>query len=152
MDLSTVFMHGSLDKMARIDTQINARKHQRVRKQHSNELAQDYVEAIHEIAEKGQTPRVTDLQDVFGVSHVSVVRALQRFEKRGLLDRSGDGLSLTNEGRKMATEAAARHTLVVDFLRKLGVNEHQADADAEGMEHHISTETLAAMRRFLDKA
>ncbi|WP_309386790.1 iron dependent repressor, metal binding and dimerization domain protein [Cerasicoccus frondis] len=131
--------------------QSPARRHQRVRKQHSNELAQDYAEAIHELAEAGQTPRVTDLQEIFGVSHVSVVRALQRFEKRGLLDRSGDGIELTAEGRKMATEAAARHNLVVDFLRALGVSEPQAHADAEGLEHHISDETLAAMKRFMSE-
>ncbi|WP_269540573.1 metal-dependent transcriptional regulator [Cerasicoccus fimbriatus] len=126
-----------------------ARRHQRVRRQHSNELAQDYVEAIHELAEAGQTPRVTDLQEIFGVTHVSVVRALQRFEKRGLLNRSDEGLQLTEEGVKMATEAAKRHNLVVDFLLKLGVSEQQAHADAEGLEHHISDETLAAMQRFL---
>ncbi len=131
------------------DHQNTARRHQRVRRQHSNELAQDYVEAIHELEQAGETPRVTDLQKVFGVSHVSVVRALQRFEKRGLLDRSGDGLALTEAGRKMAAEAAERHQLVVDFLLALGVSGHQAHADAEGLEHHISDETLAAMRRFV---
>ncbi|WP_309398373.1 iron dependent repressor, metal binding and dimerization domain protein [Cerasicoccus maritimus] len=133
--------------------QSTARRHQRVRKQHSNELAQDYVEAIHQMTEAGQPPRVTDLQEIFGVSHVSVVRALQRFEKRGLLNRSSEeGLILTDSGRKMALEAQVRHNLVVDFLLKLGVSDAQAHADAEGLEHHISDETLSAMQRFLDAA
>lgn len=134
-----------------VDPKSAARRHERVRKQHSDELAQDYVEAIHELIESGKPARVTDLQSVFGVSHVSVVRALQRFEKRGLLDRSsGDGVQLTDLGRKMATEAAARHQLVVDFLRKLGVSHAQANADAEGLEHHLSDESLAALRKFVD--
>jgi len=131
------------------DSQTTARRHERVRRQHSNELAQDYVEAIHAIEQEGETPRVTDLQKVFGVSHVSVVRALQRLEKRELLDRSGDGMELTAVGRKMATEAAERHEIVVEFLLKLGVSDAQAHADAEGLEHHISDETLGAMRRFI---
>jgi len=131
------------------DSQTTARRHERVRRQHSNELAQDYVEAIHAIEQEGETPRVTDLQKVFGVSHVSVVRALQRLEKRELLDRSGDGMELTAVGRKMATEAAERHEIVVEFLLKLGVSDAQAHADAECLEHHISDETLGAMRRFI---
>lgn len=132
------------------DSQTTARRHERVRRQHSNELAQDYVEAIYALEQIGETPRVTDLQKIFGVSHVSVVRALQRLEKRELLDRSGDGLSLTQAGRKMAAEAAERHQIVVDFLLKLGVSSAQAHSDAEGLEHHTSDETLEAMRRFVE--
>lgn len=128
-----------------------AQRHWRVRRQHSDELAQDYVEAIHELGESGEAVRVTDLQGVFGVSHVSVIRALQRLEERGLVDRSGgEGVSLTDEGTTMAVRAAARHQLVVRFLRALGVSEAQAQADAEGAEHHLSEETLAAMRQFLE--
>lgn len=133
------------------DSHTTARRHQRVRRQHSNELAQDYVEAIHELEQSGETPRVTDLQKVFGVSHVSVVRALQRLEKRELLDRSGDGMELTAAGREMAAEAAERHQIVVDFLLKLGVSAAQAHSDAEGLEHHISDETLGVMRRFIER-
>jgi len=133
------------------DPKTAARRHARVRKQHSNELAQDYVEAISEIRESGQPARVTDLRAIFGVSHVSVVRALQRFEKRGLIDRSADeGVRLTAKGQAMANEAADRHQLVVDFLTTLGVSESQANADAEGLEHHLSDESLNALRRFLD--
>ena len=35
-----------------------------------------------------------------------------------------------------------------EFLRKLGVDEATAQADAEGIEHHVSPATLRAMRRF----
>ena len=49
----------------------------------------------------------------------------------------------------MATEAAKRHELVVKFLRALGVSNARAEADAEGIEHHISDETLQAMKRLI---
>ncbi len=130
------------------DLKRTAQRHQRVRRQHFDELAQDYVEAIHELLSEGRVARVTDLQGVFGVSHVSVIRALKRFESRGLLVRAGDeGIQLTPEGTQMAEEAAVRHELVVRFLRTLGVSEARAQADAEGIEHHLSSETLEAMRR-----
>ena len=127
-----------------------AARHDRVRRQHSDELAEDYVEAIDGLLAEGGQARVTDLQAVFGVSHVSVIRALRRIEERGLLARSKkDGLSLTAAGKAMAVESAARHALVVRFLCALGVSPAKAEADAEGMEHHISKETLSAMERFL---
>lgn len=128
-----------------------AQRHERVRRQHSNELAQDYVEAIHERQDRGKPTRVTDLQSIFGVSHVSVIRALKRFEDRGLLVRSTeDGLQLTEAGEEMARQSAERHELVVDFFVALGVSRPQAEADAEGVEHHLSSESLAAIRRYLE--
>lgn len=127
-----------------------AARHDRVRRQHSDELAEDYVEAIDDLLSKSGKARVTDLQAVFGVSHVSVIRALKRIEERGLITRSKkDGLSLTAAGKAMAVHSAARHALVVRFLCALGVSPAKAEADAEGMEHHISKETLSAMEGFL---
>lgn len=130
----------------------SAARHDRVRKQHSDELAEDYVEAIADLlSDRGQA-RVTDLQQVFGVSHVSVIRALKRIEERGLAQKAPDGSwALTTPGKAMAKESAERHELVVQFLKALGVSDVQAEADAEGMEHHLSGETLEAFRRFTDR-
>src|SRR5690606_23604153 len=58
-----------------------ARRHERVRQQHSDELAEDYVEAIHALRKESGIARVVDLTKIFGVSHVSVIRALARMEK-----------------------------------------------------------------------
>jgi DtxR family manganese transport transcriptional regulator len=126
--------------------------HARVRRQHNRELAEDYVEAIYVRIQQGLSVRVTDLQTHFGVSHVTVIRALQRFEKRGLLTREGDeGIQLTELGERTAIESAKRHNLVVSFLKALGVSPKQSEADAEGIEHHLSTESLQAMRAMLAK-
>jgi DtxR family manganese transport transcriptional regulator len=138
--------------MAEGSSMKSAARHDRVRKQHSDELAEDYVEAIADLlSERGQA-RVTDLQGVFGVSHVSVIRALKRIEDRGLAQKASDGSwKLTAPGKRMAKESAERHELVVRFLKALGVSDVQAEADAEGMEHHLSTETLKAFRQFTNR-
>lgn len=129
-----------------------AARHDRVRRQHSDELAEDYVEAIDGLLEGGGPARVKDLQRIFGVSHVSVIRALRRIEERGLVLRTEKGgLQLTESGTEMAVSSASRHALVVRFLKALGVSDPQAEGDAEGMEHHLSQETLGAMRRFLEE-
>ncbi|MDT8345555.1 MAG: iron dependent repressor, metal binding and dimerization domain protein, partial [Thermohalobaculum sp.] len=57
---------------------------------------------------------------------------------------------LTPEGRALAEDARARHRIVRDALVKLGVDAETAEIDAEGIEHHISARTLAALRRLLE--
>ncbi|WP_026292726.1 metal-dependent transcriptional regulator [Rubritalea marina] len=126
--------------------------HERVRQQHSSELAQDYVEAIHEILEGGSAVTISALQKVFGVSHVTVIRTLQRLQEQGLISGTkSKEISLTNEGRQVAERAIEKHALLKRFFEALGVSDTQADADAEGAEHHLSEETLEAIRRFLEQ-
>ncbi len=124
--------------------------HRRVRRQHSSEIAQDYVEAIHEILGKGELLTIKSLQEVFGVSHVTVIRTLQRLEDQGLISgtRSKE-VELTKQGKQLAKSSAAKHELLKNFFVALGVSEQQADADAEGAEHHLSDETMDAIRKFL---
>lgn len=129
----------------------SARRHARVRRQHESELAQDYVEAVADVLEAEGAVRVADLQRVFGVSHVTVIRTLQRLEQAELVYREKDGgVGLTGEGTRMASKAAERHQLIKDLLLHVGVPEVTADADAEGMEHHMSRETIEALKAFLD--
>ena len=59
---------------------------------------------------------------------------------------------LTNAGHRLAGECKRRHETVVAFLRSLGVPEKAAEMDAEGIEHHVSPETLAVFERRLRKS
>ena len=129
-----------------------AKIHERVRRQHSSELAQDYVEAIYVIEERGALVRVSALQEVFGVSHVTVIRTLKRLEEQKLItDTRSKKIRLTEEGQHLAKTAALRHDLLKNLFIALGVSNEQADADAEGAEHHLSEETLNAISKFLIK-
>ncbi len=125
--------------------------HQRVRRQHSSEIAHDYVEAIHEIRQTGSLVRVSDLQEVFGVSHVTVIRTLKRlYEKELITGTKSKEISLTDLGESIARRAQEKHEIVRNLFVKLGVSREQSDADAEGVEHHLSEETLNAIQRFLE--
>jgi DtxR family manganese transport transcriptional regulator len=55
---------------------------------------------------------------------------------------------LTESGRKLAEFSHKRHRIVAEFLQAIGVPESVAEHDAEGIEHHVSPETLAAMASF----
>ena len=59
------------------------------------------------------------------------------------------GVFLTDAGPRWPSASRARHRLIVDTLRAIGVPAEAAEADAEGMEHHASEATLAAFARFL---
>jgi len=41
-----------------------------------------------------------------------------------------------------------RHHIIVEFLLAMGVPEEIAWADAEGIEHHCSEETLTSFKKF----
>jgi len=60
-------------------------------------------------------------------------------------------VELTPEGAKLAKRVKERHTIVLAFLIELGVDKANAEIDSEGIEHHVGTKTLAAMKRFLEQ-
>lgn len=101
------------------------------------------------IASTGEA-RVTDLARGLGVTHVTANRAVKRLQRQGLVtSQPYRSIFLTGEGRNLAKESRDRHDLVVRFLTALGVPSAVAEADAEGIEHHVSKETLAAFVRHL---
>ena len=126
-------------------------EHHRVRRaQHESEAAQDYCEAIAELLDAGVEARVGRIAERFGLSHVTVSRVVRRLASEGfVVARPRTPLGLTARGRALATEARRRHGIVIDFLRALGVDAATAELDAEGIEHHVSPATLAAMARYL---
>jgi DtxR family manganese transport transcriptional regulator len=124
----------------------------RARNHRSQELAQDYVEMIAELIDKTGEARVTELARGLGVTHVTANRAIKRLQRRGLVtSQPYRSIFLTGDGRRLAKESRDRHDLVVRFLRALGVPASVAESDAEGIEHHVSRETLAAFVRHLAK-
>lgn len=129
------------------------------RRAHRDETIEDYVEAIAQLeraasrtanTNDGDEPgvRVKDLALMMGVSHVTVVKIVRRLSERGLVvTQRGRPLHLTPDGRRLADAAEARHETVLGFLRWLGVPAQQAEIDAEGIEHHVSQQTIDAMKR-----
>ena len=123
---------------------------QRTREEHAQETAQDYVELIAELIAKTGAARVTDLARRLGVTHVTVNRTIQRLRRAGLVTALPyRSIFLTDSGRRLSEESRRRHEIVSEFLKSLGVPDAIAFADAEGMEHHVSRETLAAFVKHL---
>ncbi|MDQ3140044.1 MAG: manganese-binding transcriptional regulator MntR [Pseudomonadota bacterium] len=134
------------------DAQAQANRFARVRRAHQTEVQEDYVELIAElIAARGEA-RATDLAERFGVTSATVANTLARLKRAGLVEmRPYRSIFLTPEGEAMAAESRARHQLVVRFLLALGLSRDIAEGDAEGLEHHLSQETLRAMEAFAER-
>lgn len=128
----------------------HAEKFQRLRRDHAVEIAQDYVEAIADLVAETGEARVVDLAKRLGVTHVTVNRTVTRLQKAGFVhSQPYRAIFLTDKGRNLAEVCKNRHETVVAFLRSLGVPERVAEMDAEGIEHHVSADTLAAFRSIL---
>ena len=94
-----------------------------------------------------------DIAGALGVSQTAVSAMISRLAKEGLVTSEPyRSVFLTKRGAKLAEACAARHMLVKKFLCRIGVSEEVAAQDAEGVEHHLSAETLECLRRFLDKS
>jgi DtxR family transcriptional regulator, manganese transport regulator len=125
----------------------------RTRADHSSELMQDYVELIAELIDEVGEARGSDVAMRLGVANATVVKMLKRLAEQGLVTQEPyRAIFLTGEGWKMAEDGKRRHKIVEQFLLALGLSEKTARIDSEGIEHHVSEETLKAMARFIAKS
>ncbi len=124
----------------------------RIRRAHQTEIAEDYVEMIADlIAARGEA-RAVDLAERFGVTQATVNKTVARLQRDGLVTtRPYRSIFLTEAGTELAEMSRRRHQIVLDFLRAIGVSDANAEDDAEGIEHHVSDETLAAFERLTQR-
>ena len=123
-----------------------------VRADHSAELAGDYVEMIADLIDERGEARCTDIAMRLGVANATVVKTLKRLMDQGLVTQEPyRAIFLTGEGWKLAEDGKRKHHIVETFLLALGVPADTARIDSEGIEHHVSADTLKAMARFVSR-
>ena len=127
-----------------------ARRFGKARGAQASALLEDYVELIADLLAINGEARLIDIARRLGVSHPTVTKSIARLKREGLVtSRPYRGVFLTEAGRIMAERVRARHRLVVQVLQAIGVPPETAEADAEGIEHHVSDVSLHAFARFL---
>ena len=127
--------------------------HRRTRSDHAGETAADYVELIDDLIKALGEARAVDLARYLGVTQVTVTNTIERLKREGLVtSKPYRSIFLTPKGKRLAAFTRQRHQLVLHFLLALGVPRSDAEIDAEGIEHHLSTKTLAAMRKFVKQS
>ena len=113
------------------------------------ESGEMYLETIYVLSQQSNYVRSIDVSEYMGYSKPSVSRAVGILRKGGYLEDNADGfLVLTEEGRKIAEKTYERHRLLTELFMRLGVSEKTASEDACKIEHDLSDETFAAIKRY----
>lgn len=116
-----------------------------MRLQESGEM---YLETIYILSKDNMHVRSIDVGEYMGYSKPSVSRAIGLLKNGGYVTVSSEGfLTLTDDGLYVAKKIYERHTVLSRLLETIGVDKETAAADACKMEHVISDETFAAIKR-----
>lgn len=133
-----------------VDADIQVESFRQVREAHRSELLEDYVELISDLIAHSGEARQVDIAARLGVAQPTVAKMLKRLVREGLAAQQPyRGVFLTEAGEALAAASRERHRTVEAFLLALGVPEDIARRDAEGIEHHVSDETLALFAHFV---
>ena len=108
---------------------------------------EDYLEAVLVLGREKRAVRVKDIANRLGVSRPSVVAALAKLERQGMLRHEPYGaVELTEDGMRLARSVDRRHLLLFRFLHDtLGLPSGKASAEACALEHALSSETTARL-------
>ena len=108
-----------------------------------SQSAEDYLERIHELIEEKGYARVVDIASSLDVKQASVTSMVQKLGELGYINyEKYRGLILTEKGREVALRIQRRHETLSRFFSLLGLDSKTQQADIEGIEHHLSPETL----------
>ena len=133
-----------------INIDINSKRFFQVRNARNTEIAEDYTEMIADLINENGEARSVDLAERFGVSNPTVNASIQRLQKDGLVQTMPyRSIFLTKKGEELAKFCKNRHEIVYKFLLNIGVAPEVAHSDAEGLEHHVSIETLEAFKNYI---
>lgn len=120
-----------------------------------SQSAEDYLERIHELIEEKGYARVVDIASSLNVRQASVTSMVQKLDEMGYLNYvKYRGLVLTDKGRDVATMIQQRHETLSRFFSLFGIDAETQRRDIEGIEHHLSPETvevLADLAGFFEK-
>ncbi len=123
---------------------------EKVRQAHQMEATEDYVELIDDLISSQGEARLVEVAERLGISQPSASKTLNRLQRDGYVTSEPyRSIFLTEKGKALADKSRARHDIVFRFLLAIGVSEEIAKHDSEGVEHHVSDETLAAFERII---
>src|SRR4051812_25572534 len=120
-----------------------------------SQSAEDYLERIQELIQEKGYARMVDIASSLKVRQASVTSMVQKLGELGFVKyEKYRGLVLTDNGRAVAEKIQRRHQTLTRFFSLLGLNDATQQLDIEGIEHHLSAETvecLADLAEFLEE-
>jgi Mn-dependent DtxR family transcriptional regulator len=112
---------------------------------------EDYLERIYRLIDDKGYARVSDIAEGLEVHPSSVTKMIQKLDKDNyLIYEKYRGLVLTNKGKKMGKRLVDRHLLLESFLNIIGVQEENIYQDVEGIEHHLSWDSITCIETLIE--
>ena len=112
---------------------------------------EDYLERIYRLIDEKGYARVSDIAEGLEVHPSSVTKMIQKLDKASyLIYDKYRGLVLTNKGKKMGKRLVERHHLLESFLQVIGVQEENIYRDVEGIEHHLSWDSITCIETLVE--
>ena len=131
---------------------MNTLTFKKVRNAHDFENTEDYLELIDDMLNKNGEARIVDIANKFAIAQATANKTIKRLINNGYLYKEPyRSVFLTIKGQKLARDSKKRHEIVYSFLRKIGVSKKTALHDSEGIEHHVSKETLDSLKKIIKK-
>ncbi|WP_278725947.1 metal-dependent transcriptional regulator [Acidaminococcus intestini] len=113
-----------------------------------HESGEMYLETILVLKNRLGLVRSIDIANEMGFSKPTISVAMKKYREDGLVSMDDQGfINLTEEGRDIAEKIYERHQVISYVLMALGVSEKHATEDACKMEHDISDETFAVLKK-----
>ncbi|MEC5422275.1 transcriptional regulator MntR [Virgibacillus sp. C22-A2] len=104
---------------------------------------EDYIEQIYNLIDTKGYARVSDIAEALAVHPSSVTKMVQKLDKDKYLNyEKYRGFILTAKGKKIGERLVFRHELLENFLEIIGVDEDKIYNDVEGIEHHLSWNSI----------
>lgn len=120
-----------------------------------SQSAEDYLERIHELIEEKGYARVVDIASSLKVKQASVTSMVQKLAEAGYLKyEKYRGLIMTDKGRAIARRIRNRHETLSRFFSLFGLDPESQRQDIEGIEHHLSPDTveiIASLAQFFEE-
>ena len=124
----------------------------KVRDAHKTENTEDYLEIIADLLNTKGEARIVDIASKLDIAQATANKTIQRLQSQGFIKKEPyRSIFLTLKGQEVASVSKKRHIIVLTFLKNLGLDARTAEADAEGIEHHVSDKTLKKMEQFNKK-
>ena len=124
----------------------------KVRDAHKTENTEDYLEIIAELLNTNGEARIVDIANKLGIAQATANKTIQRLQSQGFVKKEPyRSIFLTLKGQELASISKKKHIVVLTFLKNLGLDSKTAEADAEGIEHHVSNKTLKKMEQYNKK-
>ncbi len=112
---------------------------------------EDYLERIYKLIDEKGYARVSDIAEGLEVHPSSVTKMIQKLDKDNyLVYEKYRGLILTSKGKKLGKRLVDRHKLLEEFLHLIGVQQENVYRDVEGIEHHLSTDSITCIETLVE--